>query len=152
MVVIRMVQSTGDFLACPFFHPTERAHDLAFPHPARLPLGAAWRGTCHASGREQVALTNHELESCNLGYAKSCARLPTERPCDAVRFAVTRHTGNRLSMEFVLETAHLPTAHGSLEYDRASASWVPPHPEARIQKLAECFLDSYLERKTQSCT
>src|SRR5260370_11003100 len=39
-------------LACPFFIPTERADDLALPHPARLPLGAAWRGTCAAAGRE----------------------------------------------------------------------------------------------------
>lgn len=134
-------------MACPFFSPTERADDLAFPHPARLPLGGAWRGTCHATGHEQTALDNQELESCNLGYAKSCPRLPVQRTCDAVRFAIANDRGTRLTMHFVLETAHLPTAHGSLEYDRASASWIAAHPEVRIQKLAECFLQSYLARK-----
>src|SRR6478735_4521296 len=78
----------GDFLACPFFMPSERASDIAFSHPARLPLGSSWRGSCLAPSHEQETLSAIELESCNLGYAKSCPRLPQERVCDAVRFAV----------------------------------------------------------------
>ncbi len=134
-------------MACPFFIPTARADDLALPHPARLPLGAAWRGTCASLGHESAVLNNRELESCNLGYAKSCPRLPRERACDAVRFAVARESGESISLHFVLESDHLPAGNGLLEYDRLLKSWTAPHPEARTQRLAESFLQSYLERR-----
>jgi hypothetical protein len=134
-------------LACPFFMPTERADDIAFPHPSRLPLGSSWRGTCLAPGHQQVPLDATELQSCNLGYAKSCPRLPKERACDAVRFAVVSDSGDSISLQFVLETAYLPTAHGLLGYDQHSGNWISPHPDHRIQKMAECFLQSYIDRK-----
>jgi hypothetical protein len=97
-------------------------------------------------------LNNLELESCNLGYAKSCPRLPKERTCDAVRFAVARESVESISLHFVLETDHLPAGSGLLEYDRLLGSWIAPHPEARTQKLAECFLQSYLERRIPTLT
>jgi hypothetical protein len=139
-------------LACPFFIPTERADDLALPHPARLPLGAAWRGTCAAAGREDATPTDQQLESCNMGYAKSCPRLPKERTCDAVRFAVAKESGENISLHFVFELDHLPAGHGLLEYDRNLKSWITPHPEPRTQKLAESFLESYLERRSFTST
>jgi hypothetical protein len=134
-------------LACPFFHPTERADDIAFPHPARLPLGAAWRGFCQAPGHQQTAPNNQELEFCNLGYAKTCPRLPHQRSCDAIRFGVAGDSENRTSVHFVFEIAHLPAGHGTLEYDRLMGGWLSPHPDPRIQKMADCFLRSYLDRK-----
>jgi hypothetical protein len=134
-------------LSCPFFMPTERADDIAFPHPARLPLGSSWRGTCLAPSQEQAALSSIELESCNLGYATSCPRLPKERACDAVRFAVVNESRESISLQFVLEKAYLPASHGTLGYDRHSGSWPSPHPDQGIQKKAECFLQSYLNRK-----
>jgi len=137
-------------LACPFFIPTERADNLALPHPARLPLGAAWRGTCAVAGHEDVGLSNQELESCNLGYAKSCPRLPKERTCDAVRFGVTKESVQSITLYFVLESDHLPAGNGVLEYDRELQSWITPHPEPRMQKLAESFLQSYLERRSST--
>ncbi len=135
-------------MACPFFAPTHRADDIAFPHPARLPLGGSWRGVCSAPGHEQATPSDAELECCNLGYAKSCPRLPKERACDAVRFAVSNDSGETISLQFVFETDYLPTALGSLEYDRALKTWVSRHPEPRTQRLAECFLHSYLERNS----
>jgi hypothetical protein len=134
-------------LACPFFFPSDRADDLVFPHPARLPLGAAWRGTCQAGLDSQSAPDNLQLESCNLGYAKSCPRLPRERAGDAVRFAVVNDSGTRVSMQFVLEREYLPASNGLLEYDPPAKTWIACHPEPRIQKMAECFLQSYLARK-----
>ena len=139
-------------LACPFFIPTHRTDDLALPHPARLPLGAAWRGTCAASGHEDAIPTDRQLESCNLGYAKSCPRLPKERTCDAVRFAVANDSGETISLHFVLEFDYLPAEHGLLEYDRLLKIWTAQHPEPRTQKLAESFLQSYLERRTLTST
>jgi hypothetical protein len=134
-------------LACPFFMPTKRADDIAFPHPARLPLGASWRGTCLAPNHEQTTLSSIELESCNLGYAKSCPRLPKERVCDAVRFAVVNESQDSVSIKFVLEKAYLPTSHGTLAYDRRSKCWISSHADLGVQKKAECFLQSHLDRK-----
>jgi hypothetical protein len=134
-------------LACPFFLPTERADDIAFQHPARLPLGSSWRGTCLAPNHEQAMLSRLELESCNLGYAKSCPRLPKERACDAVRFAVMNESQDFISVQFVLEKAYLPSSHGTLAYDRHSKCWTASHSDLSIQKKAECFLQSYLDRK-----
>ena len=134
-------------MACPFFVPTERTWDIAFPFPRRLPLGASWRGLCSAPGHEQAVPNGLELESCNLGYAHACPRLPRERPFDAVRFAIAEDSGEKLVVEFIFEACHLPAGHGFLEYDLLSKTWISRHPEARTQKLAECFLESYLERK-----
>jgi len=126
--------------------PRERADDIAFPHPGRLPLGRSWRGTCSAPGHEQATLNPKELESCNLGYAKSCSRLPKERFSDAMRFVVLGNAESRVSLEFVLERAHLPVGHGRLQFDQRSGNWLSPHPDPRIQRKAECFLAAYLER------
>ena len=134
-------------MACPFFMPTERADDIAFQHPARLPLGASWRGTCLVPNHEHAMLSSLELESCNLGYAKSCPRLPKERVCDAVRFAVMNESQDFISLQFVLEKAYLPSSHGMLAYDRQSRCWTASHSDPSIQKKAECFLQSYLSRK-----
>jgi len=136
-------------LTCPFFSPSERANDIALPHPGRLPLGAAWRGKCNAPGYEAHSPSNNELEACNLGYAHGCLRLPKERVCDAIRFGVTRESGSSISLQYVMEAAHQPAGQGLLEYDRTLGSWSVAHNEARVQKLAECFLQSYLERKSR---
>ena len=133
-------------LACPFFSPTQPAHDIALPYPARLPLGAAWRGSCQSPGHELHALTNQDLEACNLGHAHFCPRLPKERSCDSIRFAVSSNTDGRVALRFVLDAAHHPVGYGLLEYDRVAGAWLSPHPEPRIQRLADCFLRSYLKR------
>ena len=127
--------------------PIERADDIAFPHPARLPLGASWRGTCLAPNHEQTTLSSIELESCNLGYAKSCRRLPKERVCDAVRFAVMNESQDFVSVQYVLEKAYLPISQGMLAYDRHTKSWISSHADSSVQRKAECFLQSYLDRK-----
>lgn len=133
-------------MSCPFFIPREPADDIAFPHPERLPLGRSWRGACSAPGHEQAALDPKELESCNLGYAHSCARLPQERSSDAMRFVASHDGEGQVSLQFVLEREHLPVAHGRLLFDVRMGIWLPPHPDGRIQRKAECFLDAYLER------
>lgn len=133
-------------MACPFFSPTERAYNIALPHPGRLPLGAAWRGTCGAPGAEHIQLVEAELEPCNLGYAQTCPRFPKESPTDAVRFSVSKHSPERVLVQFSLELKHWPAGHGCLEYDRNAAEWATEHSDSRIQRLAECFMQSYLER------
>jgi len=135
-------------VACPFFMPTSKLDDGGWLHPSRLPLGGGWRGQCSAPGHEGVEPTTEELrEGCNLGYAATCQRLPKERTCDAVRFSVARDCGAQLLLWFVCESGHQPAGHGTLEYDLALGRWTSSHPDPRIQKMAECYLQSYLPRR-----
>jgi hypothetical protein len=137
-------------MACPFFMPTTKCDDGSWIHPARLPLGNGWHGQCSAPGHEGSEPTPDQLrEFCNLGYASRCPRLPKQRTADAVRLAVTHDQGTRLTVCFVYESAHRPAGHGTLEYDRAGARWLCPHPDPRIQKMADCCLQSYLLRRIQ---
>ena len=82
-----------------------------------------------------------------MGYAFSCARLPQARSCDAVRFSVARESAGQLLIWFVCETAHLPTSHGTLQYDASAGRWLSRHSDTRIQKLAECYVQNYLAKK-----
>jgi len=144
--------------------PVERLDNGSWPHPARLPLGAGWRGYCTAPGHDQALPQQHILEAfCNLGYATSCPWAPSERIWDAVRFAVavspeaakrgggsasTDVPARTLHLRYVCERGHLPVDHGDLEYDLSHAAWLRRHDDPRLQKMAECFLDSYLNKKT----
>jgi len=53
----------------------------------------------------------------------------------------------RISIQFSLEMGHVPAGNGCLEYDRSLDTWALRHPDPRIQKMAECFLRSHIERK-----
>jgi hypothetical protein len=147
-----ITQPGDQVLACPFFMPVQRL-DGAFLHPSRLPLGAGWDGHCSAPGHEGTRPSDQELhEFCNLGYAAKCSRLPAERDCDAVRFSVARDQGSRLQLWFVCETGHRPATHGTLEYDAERDQWISSHSDARIQKMLECYVQAYLQRRIQSAT
>jgi hypothetical protein len=154
-------------LACPFFMPMEKLSG-AWPHPGRLPLGGGWSGHCTAPGHEGEVPTHDVLqESCNLGYATACHSLPPNRPWDAVRFAVSGRSQTRIPDEtdvsnpesterspcriipirFVCERNHQPVEHGRLEYDAAASKWVECHSDERVQRMAECFLESLGKKK-----
>jgi hypothetical protein len=137
-------------MACPFFMPTNKLEDGGWLHPSRLPLGGGWTGHCCAPGHEGTEPTIQELrELCNLGYAGSCPRMPKERVHDAVRFGVARDRGEQLQLWFVFESKHRPAGHGMLEYDLSLGRWVSSHHDLCIQKMAECYLQSYLLRRSQ---
>jgi hypothetical protein len=134
-------------MACPYFIPTEKFEDGAWPHRTRLPLGGAWRGLCTASRDQQIVPSDDQLRQfCNLGYAAQCPQLPAERRYDALRFSVARDRDQRIDIYFVLEAGHRPGAHGVLKYDSAAGRWAVPHPDPRIQAMAACYLESYFER------
>jgi hypothetical protein len=136
-------------MACPYFLPLKRIESPPWPHPARLPLGDGWSGQCTAPGHAGAQPTDDELkDGCNLGYARACPRLPRDRAVDAVRFSLARDRHQRLAVQFVCEIAHAPAGHGVLEFDAAVGRWSSVHDDARVQKMAECFLDSYLRRKS----
>jgi hypothetical protein len=145
-------------LACPYFMPLARLENGSWPHPARLPLGGGWCGHCTAPGHEGELPPQHVLEAfCNLGYASGCNWAPQEHLWDAVRFAVSapiesavrnEAAARTLLLRYVCERNHAPAEHGDLEFDLARATWIRRHDDARIQKMAECFLETYLGRKS----
>jgi hypothetical protein len=64
-----------------------------------------------------------------------------------VRFAVVRHSDSCLVVSFVFESQHRPAGHGTLEYAIAPRQWRLTHSDERIQRMAECYVQSYLSRK-----
>jgi len=141
-------------VACPFFMPMEKLADGAWLHASRLPLGGGWSGRCTAPGYEAVTPSQDELqEFCNLGYAEGCSRLPRERAWDSVRFSaravVDEDTDDiaRILLRYVCERAHCPVEHGVLEFDFVRARWNKLHGDERVQRMAECFLQSYVEKR-----
>ncbi len=139
-------------MACPFFVPVRKL-DGAWLHPSRLPLGGGWDGHCSAPGHEGAHPSGQELhEFCNLGYAAKCSRLPSQRDCDAVRFSVARDQDSRLQVWFVCETSHRPAKYGTAEYDVDRRTWISSQSDQRIQKMLECYLQSYLQRRIQPVT
>jgi len=151
-------------LACPYFMPVSRLENGTWPHPARLPLGGGWCGHCTAPGHEGELPPQDVLEAfCNLGYASSCAWSPPERVWDAVRFAVTAPLdlslrpdprnaaavpARILVLRYVCERNNRPVDDGDLEFDLSRATWLERHDDPRIQKMADCFLESYLKKKS----
>jgi hypothetical protein len=51
---------------------------------------------------------------------------------------------------FVCETGHRPANHGTVEYEVEHGTWISAHSDARIQKMLECYVQSYLQRRIQS--
>jgi len=138
----------GANLACPFFVPLEIVNDGSWQHPSRLPLGAGWTGNCRASGRELATSDGYIREFCNLGYATSCPHLPRNRDWDAIRFSVAHVSREQVTICFVCELDHAPIEHGKLTFDLTGEDWVDAHVDARVQRLAVCYLETYRARRT----
>lgn len=148
-------------MACPYFMPLHKIENGSWQHPARLPLGGGWSGHCTAPGHDTEIPSQAVLEgSCNLGYASACAWVPRERAWDAVRFAVVapaqaekrwkpagEPSERAIVLRYVCERNHRPVEHGELAYDRARALWLQRHEDSRLQKMAECFLESYTQKR-----
>ena len=137
-------------VACPYFVPREVLNDGSWPHPSRLPLGAGWRGECCASGVEVSPLDSEIREYCNLGYARGCPRLPQERDWDAVRFSVASAKGDKVTLLYVCELGHAPVEHGKLAFDLNGERWLDAPADARVRRLAECYLKAYRDRRAKA--
>ena len=151
-------------LACPYFMPVDKMENGSWPHPARLPLGCGWNGHCTAPGHEGKTPAQDILESfCNLGYASGCTWAPSERTWDSVRFSVLGPNGGKsrepssntedasrvVYLTYVFERDHRPVELGQLLLDIERDVWTVPHPDPRIQRMAECYLDSYMKRRAR---
>ncbi len=134
-------------MACPFFMPEQKL-EADWPFPQRLPLGSGWAGTCTAPGHEGVRPGEEELKSgCNLGYAKTCSRLPVERHADAVRFCLGEEQDGVVHVRFACERAYLPAGYGELLYEKVSGAWLLKHEDARVQRMAECYVQAQLAKR-----
>ncbi len=141
-------------MACPFFMPEEKLENVNWLHEGRLPLGCGWSGRCSAPGHERETPSQEELrEFCNLGYAEGCGRLPREREWDSVRFAARavgdaqNGTERRIQVRYACEREHRPAGSGTLEFDAFESRWVERHRDDRVQRMAECFLESFLDKR-----
>jgi hypothetical protein len=138
--------------------PEEKLENGAWPHPARLPLRAGWTGHCTAPGHEGEIPAQPVLENfCNLGYS-TCGRRPPDHDatlCDAIRFSArliqrkpTAHMPKAkkpvFEVRYVCERQHRPAGQGFIRFDAQTLTCLEPHGDLRIQKMAECFLESYL--------
>ncbi len=131
-------------MACPFFIPTEKMDNSSHPHPARLPLGAPWKGKCSAAQHmpSDLDLRDH----CNLGYPK-CNHLPPERHADAVRFVVAASSDSKVTLRYACELNYRPADCGTLEFDRHQNTWAKQHSDPRLQRMAECYLEAFFSRR-----
>ena len=134
-------------MACPYFVPREILNDGSWPHPARLPLGAGWNGSCCAAGQAATPSDESIRELCNLGYATTCPHLPTEREWDSVRFSVALTSVEHVVLWYVCERAHAPVEDGKLTFDIAGQVWRNPHRDARVQRLANSYLEAWRMRQ-----
>lgn len=135
-------------MACPFFLPTEELTAWAWHARPRLPLGDPWKGLCTAAGHDREMPSEQALkEWCNFGYAKKCPWLPAKRHADKISFSIARDKEEIILIYYVFEVDHTPGEHGTLQYDNQHGRWLKTHSDARLQKQAECYLASYLQRK-----
>ena len=119
-------------MACPFFMPTDLLTDDCWEIPPRQPLGASFRGTCHARPGESFEPAESDQRAlCNCGYARGlCSRFPSESGVDAVRFSLA---GERLI--YILEKNHVPAEFGDFE----------PSANVVLAAQADAFLRSRRE-------
>ena len=89
-------------------------------------------------------------EFCNLGYAKQCERLPADRKADSIRFSVSpadKSAKDRIRLHYSCERNHAPVEHGVLDYNCETRTWQVQHTDPCIHRQAECYLETYLERR-----
>jgi hypothetical protein len=73
---------------------------------------------------------------------------------DSVRFGVRticgdaqKGIGQCIQIRYVGERNHRPVEHGFLEFDLPSGRWPTRHADSRVQRMAECFLAAYLDKR-----
>jgi hypothetical protein len=134
-------------VACPYFLPQGKSNEIFWPFPQRLPLGAGFHGRCMA-GETATQPGDAELRDfCNLGYARRCDKLPANRQADAIRFSVASEKDGEVVLRYLRERDHAPVEHGELRYRPANGTWLAVHADPVLQRQAECYVSSYLERR-----
>jgi hypothetical protein len=136
-------------MACPYFFPVDRRSCASDVRDAMLPLGDSWSGLCRAIPDRLSAPDESALRPlCNLGYARgNCPRFPAADGPDAVRFTISRDSGDSIGIYYVVERDHHPFAHGRLEYTPAAGT-LSTAPGEILARQAVAYVESYRRRKT----
>jgi hypothetical protein len=134
-------------LACPFFYPTERHESELWPFRRRLPLGDGFLGHCTAPEHDGTEPDDAMLrDCCNLGYSQ-CRRLPEQRQADAAHFSIASDRDGVVSLHWVLVKNHAAESFGQLHFERDANSWREEHSSPTLQRMAQCYLESYLNKR-----
>ena len=57
-----------------------------------------------------------------------------------------------IQIRYICERGHRPSDHGTLEFDAVEKKWNSRHPDDRLQRMAECFVLSYVEKRKRQNT
>lgn len=135
-------------MACPYFYPVEPFDGEPWVRAPRLPLGDAYRGTCHAASDAVIEPDETTQRSlCNVGYGRvACPRFPLDTEADAVRFSVAP-AGSDQTMLYVLEKDYAPLSHSSFECSDGNATG--EFPTDVVRRQAAAFAYSYERRRTR---
>jgi hypothetical protein len=135
-------------MACPHFYPETPLPAERTPLGPRLPLVAAWSGSCRAHG---LAVTPDErtlLACCNRGYARGECPDAAAAEGDAIRITLEgplAGEGDTIGLIYTVEKDHWPVSHGRLVWWR-NTGHVDNAPSAMVARQAEAFITAYLAR------
>ena len=138
-------------MACPYFFPTDRFAESAWPKHPRLPLGDPYRGVCRADPmRERLPGIETLRECCNMGRAgRRCSHFPKEGGSDALRYSVASDEGGLIRIFYVAERENRSIDHGTVEFETETGLLRDGHTGETLQKQARAYVESYLRRKQQ---
>src|SRR5208283_2703311 len=102
-------------MPCPYFEPTSPV-DEPLHGRSRLPLIEEYDGRCHALDGAVAAVGEMRWQCCNQGYSLGrCPKFPAGFD-GALRYSVTRHTGDLLEVVWIEERDHAPYRYGDLHF------------------------------------
>ncbi|HEY1206460.1 MAG: hypothetical protein ABSH46_22075 [Bryobacteraceae bacterium] len=139
-------------MACPYFFPTERLAESAWPKHPRLPLGDPYGGICRADPmRERLPATETLRECCNVGRAsRRCSHFPKkDGGPDAIRYSVASDAADAIRIFYVAERDHRSIDDGTLEFDMADGLFRDSPAGETLEKQARAYVESYLRRKDE---
>ncbi len=55
-----------------------------------------------------------------------------------------------IQVRYICERGHLPVECGILEFDVAEQRWERAHCDSRVQRMAECFVESHMAKRRGS--
>jgi hypothetical protein len=138
-------------MACPYFFPTERFAESAWPKHPRLPLGDPYNGICRADPmRERSPAAQTLRECCNVGRASHrCSHFPKEDGPDAIRYSVASDAEDVIRIFYVAERANRSVDHGTVEFETATGLFRDGPAGETLEKQARAYVESYLRRKQE---
>ena len=150
-------------MACPYFMPVAKLENGAGRIPPGCPSDVVGADIARHPATKDSCLTgqcSNPSATSDTPVAALVARRTRRGMRSGSRFQRPPISTREKSLQDVLmsrsvrfasstfaSARHLPVSHGELEFDLLQASWLHKHDDLRMQKMAECFLESYLKKK-----